>query len=162
MKSTDPNENMGIQVRRRAADIIKFERRPLAVLEIKEMLRKIDPILWRRTTTRCSDYVRVILSLTDGDLVKYRCLYSLPGIDRRATFYGLPGTQYNPDKWEKIVNNRVPKKKETNQQSQAETKENAFEEPQFQGYDFEALSEFTQEDETWASWRESAVDKQEL
>jgi hypothetical protein len=50
--------------------------------------------------TKCSDYLRIILSLTSPTmLVKYRSLVPVTGVDQRAGFFGVPSVVYDPVIW---------------------------------------------------------------
>jgi hypothetical protein len=59
-----------------------------------------DPELFREISSRCHDYVRIILSLSPNDmLAKYEALSPVSTIDQRSAFYGIPGVAYDPSQW---------------------------------------------------------------
>lgn len=98
------------KLRMKAIDIIKQAGRPLSTHEIECNLRNNDPYMWSEISSKCSDYVRIILSLTRGSIiVKFKSLKPLKGIDRRATFFGLSTELYPENEW--IKQKETPKSK---------------------------------------------------
>jgi hypothetical protein len=88
-------------------------QRPIAAHEVEEWIGQNDPDLSKELSTKCYDYVRIILSLTSRDMiVRYKCDIVFPGVDRRAAFYGLPNHQYDPAIW-KLVGRKNEKKRWT-------------------------------------------------
>ena len=95
----DPNLSSS-QLRLKACTIIAESDRPLASCEVENWIRQHDFELWSKVSSKCKDYVRVILSQTRGQkITKYKCTKSLPGIDKRSTFYGTYGRKYDEDTW---------------------------------------------------------------
>ena len=91
----DPNQT-STKVRIVAHRVLSESERPLIAHEIERWISENDPDLWEEVSYKCYDYVRMILSLTQNDaIVKYACNATMPGIDRRAVFYGLPGKDYD-------------------------------------------------------------------
>jgi hypothetical protein len=89
-----------MRLRNSAIRAIIESRRPLAVHEIEEWLKTNDPAISEELTTKCYDYVRIILSLSPNNvLVKYRPLMFFEGVDNRALFYGIASTKYDPHIW---------------------------------------------------------------
>jgi hypothetical protein len=91
--------------RLREAALKAFEsiKRPAAAHEIETWIAANDSALWCDINTKCYDYVRIILALSDPEMImKYKCDYVLPGVDRRASFYGLPNGPYDPQFWRPI------------------------------------------------------------
>jgi hypothetical protein len=84
------------RVRYVAKGLIACAGRPLAACEIEAGIRRHDAALYDDVAKKCKDYVRIILSQS-GCLVKCRPLEAIPGVDKRSTFYGLPGVAYNGD-----------------------------------------------------------------
>jgi hypothetical protein len=82
---------------------VNESQRPIAAHEVEEWINFNDAELSKELSSKCYDYVRIILSLTPRDMiVKYKCDFSVPGVDRRASFYGLPDCQYDPAIWKPI------------------------------------------------------------
>ena len=91
----DPNQT-STKVRTVAHRVLSESERPLIAHEIERWISQNDPDLWEEVSSKCYDYVRMILSLTQNDaIVKYGCNTTMPGIDRRAVFYGIPGKEYD-------------------------------------------------------------------
>jgi hypothetical protein len=87
-------------LRQASCQAIKEAERPLSAHEIEPWIAQHDAILSHQLSSKCYDYVRIILSLAPTDLImKYK--YSGPslGIDVRSTFYGLVGMIYDPSVW---------------------------------------------------------------
>lgn len=95
----DPNQT-STKLRTTAVELIKMKQRPLASHEIETWIRENDKTLADLISAKCSDYVRIILSVTqDNCIVKYKSLQPIPGVDKRSTFYGLIDGKYNPSEW---------------------------------------------------------------
>jgi hypothetical protein len=91
---------VSVRLRNSAIQAIAEVGRPLAVHEIEEWLKANNPAISQELTTKCYDYVRIILSLSPIDiLVKYRPLIGIDGVDHRALFYGLTSKKYDPQMW---------------------------------------------------------------
>ncbi|EAY10474.1 hypothetical protein TVAG_483850 [Trichomonas vaginalis G3] len=87
----------------KALQIIKQQKRPMAVLEIQNYIRDNEKDLWQEMEQKCNDYVRIILSLTKNKLIsKYKPVHPVPGIDKRATFYGIASEKYPNESWIKL------------------------------------------------------------
>lgn len=98
----DPNQT-STKLRAVAVDVIKMRERPLASHEIETWIRENDKHLADLISSKCSDYVRIILSVTqDNCIVKYKSLIPIPGVDKRSTFYGLSDGNYNQSEWVQI------------------------------------------------------------
>ena len=105
----DPNLSSS-QLRQKACAIIAESDRPLASCEVEGWIRQNDFELWSKVSSKCKDYVRVILSQTRGQkITKYKCTKSLPGIDKRSTFYGTYGRKYDEDTWIPVSEQKVKK-----------------------------------------------------
>ena len=90
----DPSHT-STQVRIVAQRILSTRERPLIAHEVEQWIAENDAELWAKVSTKCYDYVRMILSLANNNLIcKYKCHANLPGIDRRAVFYGIPARDY--------------------------------------------------------------------
>lgn len=88
------------QLRQKAYSVIKNSDRPMASCEIEKWIRNNDYDLWCKVSSKCKDYVRVILSQTRGKVIsKFKALIPIPGIDKRSTFYGIYGRNYPSDSW---------------------------------------------------------------
>jgi len=88
------------RVRSKSLEIIQSSNRPLSVHEIEIYLRMHDPILWNEVSSKCSNYLRIILSTTKRDIItKYKSKIPLYGIDKRALFFGKTGVKYNQADW---------------------------------------------------------------
>ena len=93
----DPNQT-STKLRLKAIDVIRQAKRPLATHEIANWVRTNDPELYSLIQSKCSDYVRIIISVThDGLIVKYKSLVPVEGVDKRSTFYGLSDEKYSPE-----------------------------------------------------------------
>ena len=97
--SGDPSQT-STKLRAKAVEIIRNAERPLASHEIENWIRENDPFLTKLIKEKCSDYVRIILSVTqDAAIAKYKSLVPVPGVDKRSTFYGLTEKEYKKDEW---------------------------------------------------------------
>ena len=113
--SGDPNQT-STKLRQKAIEIIRNSDRPLASHEIEIWVRDHDPELAELIKEKCSDYVRIILSVTqDNQIVKYKSLGPIPGVDKRSTFYGLTEKNYNKDEWAVITGKQIKTKKQQGQ-----------------------------------------------
>lgn len=75
---------------------IASSTRPITVHELERWIATNEPDLWWEVSNKCYDYVRVILSLASPETVlKFRCTTGMPGVDKRAVFYGLPDATYD-------------------------------------------------------------------
>lgn len=87
------------KVRCAARTALQSSKRPMAVHEFEAWITRNDSILAREIASKCYDYVRMILSISeDTVIVKYHAAHTVPGIDPRALFYGLPEVDYG-DGW---------------------------------------------------------------
>ena len=100
------------KVRGAARTALQSSERPMAVHEFEAWITENDPKLAREIARKCYDYVRMILSITENTtIVKYHAKHTVPGIDPRALFYGLPEVDYG-DGWIVIdTGKKKPKKK---------------------------------------------------
>ena len=86
----------------------------MASHEIEAWVRENDQELAGLIKEKCSDYVRIILSVTqDSQIIKYKSLGPIPGVDKRSTFYGLAEKNYNKDEWSVITGKQIKTKKQT-------------------------------------------------
>ena len=93
----DPNQT-STKLRMKAIDIIRSMKRPMATHEIESWIRENDDQLATLINSKCSDYVRIILSVTQDNLiVKFKSLLPIEGVDKRSTFYGLLDETYSSD-----------------------------------------------------------------
>ena len=89
------------RIRAKAHDIIMEAGRPLSPTEIESLIRDQDENLWSEISNKCSDYIRIILSLSkEPRFVKYVSAVSLKGIDKRSLFFGCEGQTYPASQWE--------------------------------------------------------------
>lgn len=96
--------NLSSRLRLKALQIISKLKRPMAVQEIQNYIRDNERELWQEMQSKCSDYVRIILSLTKNKLItKYKPVVPVPGIDKRSTFYGLSSERYPVESWVKLA-----------------------------------------------------------
>jgi hypothetical protein len=87
-------------LRQASCQAIKEVGRPLTAHEIEAWIAQNDPPLSQQLSSKCYDYVRIILSLSPVDLIiKYKPSDRSLGIDVRSTFYGLVGVDYDPSTW---------------------------------------------------------------
>jgi hypothetical protein len=104
--------DMAVSARVRAAAVRAIAEfgRPLTVHEIELWIVDHEPDLAIQITTKCYDYLRIILSLAPATmLVKCRSLVPVAGIDQRAGFFGLPSVAYDPARWvPPNIKRRVP------------------------------------------------------
>lgn len=108
--SGDPNQT-STKLRNAAIELIKERKRPMASHEIEKWVRENDKSLCHLISSKCADYVRIILSVTqDNYLIKYKTLIPIPGVDKRSTFYGLVDGSYDSNEWVPIVP-KSPKQK---------------------------------------------------
>ena len=102
------------KLRNKAMEIIKKTGRPMAASEIEVWLRAHDHHLWKDISSKCEDYVRIILSLTrETSLLKYKPIRPIQGIDKRSTFFGLASVQYPEDQWKTFTPRPTHKQNQT-------------------------------------------------
>lgn len=107
----DPNQT-STKLRNAAVEVIKEKKRPLASHKIETWIRENDKQLSDLISSKCSDYVRIILSVTqDNCIVKYKSLQPVPGVDKRSTFYGLADANYSPSEWTLLGSKPIKNKK---------------------------------------------------
>ena len=102
----DPSDayHVSSRLRIKACEIISKMGRPMAASEIEIWLRLHEKPLWKDVSSKCEDYVRIILSLTQKEkLLKFRPTKPIEGIDKRSTFFGLASEQYDQDQWRQFV-----------------------------------------------------------
>jgi hypothetical protein len=88
------------RLRDAALNAIRESGRPMAASEIEDWVNLNAPILAQELSTKCYDYVRIILSLSPYDvLVKYKPTSPREGLDYRCAFYGVAGFKYDSDEW---------------------------------------------------------------
>lgn len=90
------------KLRATAMKAIESIKRPMSAHEIEHWISQHDKRFWREVSTKCYDYVRIILSVTKEKLVQYKCKTQMRGIDRRAVFYGLSNVNYDPNIWMRV------------------------------------------------------------
>ena len=89
------------RIRSKADEIIREQGRPLQPSEIESIIREQDSELWEKISSKCSDYIRIILSLSkEPPFIKYVSAVSIKGIDKRSLFFGCEGVTYPSSKWE--------------------------------------------------------------
>jgi hypothetical protein len=88
------------KLRHKAVEIISRAGRPLMGNEIENQIRELDKQLWTEISLKCHDYTRIILSMTDENIIcKYKSRFVVKGVDRRAIYYGLSSVKYPEDRW---------------------------------------------------------------
>jgi hypothetical protein len=88
-----------------AVQAITDAGRPMSAHEIQSWIAKHDENLSAEITSKCYDYVRMILSLSPPSMIrKYRSTTSVEGVDGRSGFFGLPDGDYKEPEWQSIVN----------------------------------------------------------
>lgn len=91
------------RLRTKTVEIMSYVDRPLTSHEILSHIRQIDPALYAEVAGKCPDYIRIILSLTKGNIIgRYKSIRGVKGIDRRAIFYGLTSKSYATSEWIRI------------------------------------------------------------
>ena len=148
--SGDPNQT-STKLRQKAIEIIRNSDRPLASHEIETWVRENDPELAELIQKKCSDYVRIILSVTqDVKIVKFKSLGPIPGVDKRSTFYGLSEKDYNKSEWSLITGKQTKTRKQQDpQQGKAKTTLKTVKEkqinisfPQFESFQVPLIDDF--------------------
>ena len=95
------SQYLSSRIRTKAYEIIKAEGRPLSPSELESIIREQDQELWAEISNKCSDYIRIILSLSkEPHFVKYTSAVSIKGIDKRSLFFGVEGQSYPASQWE--------------------------------------------------------------
>lgn len=103
------------RLRDTAKEMIALKKRPVSPTEVITYIRNSDGNLKKEIESKCSDYVRIILSVTsDKSLTKYRALISIPGVDERSTFYGLASETYPKDSWQPVLKKEKKRKSSKN------------------------------------------------
>jgi hypothetical protein len=91
---------LGDRLRNAAIHAIKESGRPMAACEVEEWVSANTPNLAQELSTKCYDYVRIILSLSPYEvLAKYKPRLPREGLDHRCAFYGIHGARYDPQQW---------------------------------------------------------------
>jgi hypothetical protein len=95
----DPSQ-LSSQLRSKAYEIINKSPRPLAACEIMSIIRDNEPVLWRKISTKCKDYTRIILSQEKSNkITKFKCVKPPNEVDKRANFFGISGRAYDSAHW---------------------------------------------------------------
>jgi hypothetical protein len=98
----DPNHT-STKVRLAALRALQEMGRPLTAHELEEWLSTHDCDLWKEVSGKCYDYIRMILTLTRNNaIVKYRSNVSVPGIDKRLAYFGIPEAGYD-ESWTQVT-----------------------------------------------------------
>ena len=88
------------RLRSAAVKAIQEAGRPIAAHELETWVTNNDKDLWKEVSKKCYDYVRIILSLTAKTIItKYKTDAIIPGVDKRAAFYGLTDETYDSTLW---------------------------------------------------------------
>ena len=159
------------KLRVKAVEIIKNAKRPLSTHEIESHLRIHEPYMWCEISEKCSDYVRIILSLTRSDIVKkYKSKRQIRGIDKRATFFGLTSEQYSELDWievgdsikknTNIENNISISDQEKNNTSPIEKGNNSDTSEESISESINSIFENYEED-SWFSWYRNPINQSE-
>ena len=95
------------RLRIEAIKMITEEKRPLSAEDIRQLIRKNEPELWRAVEVKCSDYVRIVLSITKKSLLKkFKNCRKRRGVDKRTIFFGLPNEKYSEDEWIQVLDDK--------------------------------------------------------
>ncbi|OHT00901.1 hypothetical protein TRFO_32282 [Tritrichomonas foetus] len=130
------------RVRVIAQEAIDSYNRPMTAHEIEKYIKLNDKDLWREVRSKCYDYVRMILSVAKlSEIIKYKCLKRLIGVDKRANFYGLSNKTYDPNVWVPLGKPSEPEMEEP----EKDTK--------FQGAPREITFHSVTEEEAVESWK---------
>ena len=117
---TRKGEFLSVKIRSKSKEIILHEGRPMTASEIEATIRAYEPKLWSEISKKCNDYIRIILSLSKGNIFpKYRSLHLIQGIDKRSIFFGVDGEYYDEAIWEMI-----PVRQEYSEEESEEENEN--------------------------------------
>lgn len=101
-EETHTTEHTSTKLRTTIPKALVYFGRPISAHEFESWISANDEALWHEVSSKCYDYVRMILSLTKPQfLAKYKCSIPPPGNDKRATFYGIPDGAYGSN-WTKI------------------------------------------------------------
>lgn len=93
-------QHLSTRVRIKAVEVIKMFGRPITANEFARWLETNEQLMWREVSSKCGDYVRMILGQTRNNVfVKFKSIKPVPGVDRRSVFYGLSSMQYRSDMW---------------------------------------------------------------
>ena len=110
------------QLRKKAYEVISKSSRPLAACEIESWIRANDAVLWKKVSSKCKDYIRIILSQTRGDKIsKFKCVKPPSDVDKRANFFGITGRTYDSNDWILVDDDK-------NKNSKKQNRKAAFEE----------------------------------
>ena len=106
---TTGNQNHHVYVsarlRTKARELIAELGRPIAAQELVQFLQGNDPELWLAVSQKCGDYTRMILGQPrNSHFVKYKRCEPMPGIDKRAVYYGLPEVDDYGEDWIRVSN----------------------------------------------------------
>jgi hypothetical protein len=95
------------QFRQAALAAIEITRRPMAIHELEDWVSAHDAELFAALANRCSDYARIILNKTPGNvLIRFKRKGLVPGMNRKTPFFGKAVNNYDPNIW--IPVNRIP------------------------------------------------------
>lgn len=103
------DEQCSTVLRQVVLDILNSHQRPLAISELETIIRDLDPDLYKTIKSKCSDYLRVIMSYSERfGIIKYKSLVKRKGIDRRSIFYGRYDKVYPSCVWQPYATSKVP------------------------------------------------------
>ena len=118
------------RLRAKARQLIAELGRPVAAQELVQFLQVSDPELWTAVSRKCGDYTRMILGQPrNSHFVKYKRYHPMPGIDRRAVYYGLPEVADYGEDWVRVSNPVSDSRKVSNARTETATAIGAATEP---------------------------------
>ena len=118
-------EFLSVKIRAKSKEIILHEGRPMTASEIEATIRAYEPKLWSEISKKCNDYIRIILSLSKGNIFpKYRSLHLIQGIDKRSIFFGVEGEYYDEAIWEMIPIKQEYSEEESEEESEVNLVQN--------------------------------------
>jgi hypothetical protein len=97
------SDQLSARVRVAAARAIEICNHPMTVHEIEAFFSANDPNLSAEVSSKCYDYLRVVLSLSRVPVFsKFTSHCSDGTTDRRSIYYGLTTVAYDPQTWSLI------------------------------------------------------------
>jgi hypothetical protein len=93
------------QLRQAALTAIETTGRPMTIPELEDWISLHNAELFPKLAKKCSDYVRIILNLTPGNVfIRFKCKVLVSGTNGKTRFFGKGVNNYDPNIWVPVNN----------------------------------------------------------
>jgi hypothetical protein len=92
--------SISYQLRQAALTAIETTGRPMTIPELEGWISLHNAELFTELANKCSDYIRIILNLTPGNVfIRFKCKVLVSGTNGKTRFFGKGVNNYNPNIW---------------------------------------------------------------